>query len=281
MVLNPSVRRVVQAARPANLALMALYYGVLYIKFFSDVPLPSYVLLMLTVLFLAAAGNLHNDLEDIPNDIINRKANLYVRERTKFIRLLPYWLYAAGLASGGAFALISGEPGRFFYFVAVAALLFFYNKALKKTPLIGNFTVSLLTALAVVQPLFFFPADHRKARFLFWLAMVMFLANLAREIVKDILDRKGDRLAGFRTLGVLSVHTAARTLFFVHLFLIAAVLMLATAAPGTFCRLWYAALAVFFAYLLRPLTAKRKSYAQLKNYYKWSMLAGILGLTGC
>jgi len=272
------IRLFLQAVRWKNLLLLALYYGIIRYCFFPDVPGSTYALLLFSVLLIAAGGNLENDLKDIVPDRINRKNNFYHRLQHPLAKWLPYVFYIGGLISAWVFLSRIGRPGFMWYFVAVVILLINYNLVLKKTPLIGNFVISMLTAAVVMQPVFFFDTSPYVSRILILLGTSVFFTNLNREIVKDIADRKGDRLAGFQTLGVISVKTALQTVFAVQLLAAAVLMVLAFHIRPLTGKIYYGLLAAAYLYLLYYVSLRRKNIRTLKNVYKWLQLIGILGI---
>jgi len=77
-------------------------------------------------------------------------------------------------------------------FFAAALLCMAYNRYLKSLPLVGNFTVALLTTLPILIPLK-----------LSILAFFAFMLTFAREIVKDIEDMEGDKSKNLKTFPLL------------------------------------------------------------------------------
>lgn len=275
------VRRVMellQGIRIKNLLLLLLYHIIIYYKFFSQVNTTGFALLTLTVLLIAAAGNLENDLHDIFIDRYNRKKNYYHKPGRRIKKYLPYVFYVAGLISAAIFVSRLDMPGYMFYFIAIVVLLINYNTVLKKTPFIGNFVVSFLTALVVIQPVFFFPADIGVVKLLILIASLVFFINLNREIIKDIIDRKGDSLAGFQTLGVISVKTALQTVFFINVLIVILMAWLIFSLQNPWAKIYYTVLGIYLIYIMVHTARIRKFMWQIKKWYKWSILAGILGI---
>jgi len=276
--ISRPARHFFQGVRWINLLLIALYYIVARYVFFFSVPLDQYLELAGATLLIAAGGNLENDLRDVLVDKANRKPNFFQSGINRKKAFLPYLLYVAGWVLGSRLGWQTGKPWAFFYFASVIILLVNYNIALKKMPLIGNFVVSFLTALSVFQPAFFFDLPAPAARRLVFLVVLVFLANLNREIIKDITDRKGDRLAGFQTLGVISVRTALQTAFAGNLLLTLTLAAYALFNRGPIGRMYFGLLAVATAATGWYLTRGRKNLALIKNIYKWIILAGIAGI---
>jgi 4-hydroxybenzoate polyprenyltransferase len=83
--------------------------------------------------------------------------------------------------------------------MGMAALLWMYNRRWKRAPLAGNLCVSLLCALAV-----YFPEWPGLPLYTGIPVLFAFLTTLAREIAKDLQDRPGDKIAGYRTWPLVS-----------------------------------------------------------------------------
>ena len=154
-------------------------------------------LVVLGSVFIAAGGYVLNDVFDYETDqVVHRE------------RVLPRGEISETTARVYALALLLGSPLLFllinrlsFVNAALAALLlFFYSWKLKSTSgVIGNLAASLLASngaliggfvagnLVNVMPL----------------AICVFFATIAREIVKDIEDLPGDRTTRSRTLPML------------------------------------------------------------------------------
>jgi 4-hydroxybenzoate polyprenyltransferase len=75
------------------------------------------------------------------------------------------------------------------------ALLTLYSIYFKRTRLVGNIIVAALAAYALL----FGSLPHPNAKILFAPALLAFLLNFCRELVKDVQDAEGDRAAGFTT----------------------------------------------------------------------------------
>ena len=205
--------------RPFNLVLVALTPFALWVALVHPVagaPQVEPVLTPLQVLWLgiaialvAGAGNVVNDISDRTIDELNGRPNPLL----------------AGVPVGGAWALYVGlnlvalgisyalarETDRLWALLAWPAavgLLLVYSLALKCVPLLGNAAVALLCAavpgfLLVAEPslLDALPGAATSHALLAY-CLFAFAGTMARELVKDLQDREGDRQAGCRTLAV-------------------------------------------------------------------------------
>lgn len=164
---------------------------------------------------LAAGGYIINDIYDLETDEINKPQRKVIGK--KFTLAAAWQLYfGANIISLGSGYLVSkaaGMPNLWMLPLIAIAILYFYSISLKKIPLLGNITVSLLTALPVILVALFdlIPTiDIQNVEFVKSGVLVIaiyslfaFWTNLIREIVKDAEDYEGDKLQGYKTLAVV------------------------------------------------------------------------------
>jgi len=141
------------------------------------------------IFFLVAFANAHNDIIDCEIDKINRpnrplpSGKISIRVAKISVCVLFFLTMFFSILAGFKFAIL---------FFAAALLCLVYNRFLKSLPLVGNFTVALLTTLPVLIPMKFSI-----------LAFFAFMLTFAREIVKDIEDIEGDKSKNLKTLPLL------------------------------------------------------------------------------
>lgn len=179
----------------------------------------------LAVFFVCAAGNIFNDTVDIEIDRINRPRRVLVRGAVTTRQAY----YLAGLCALASLILAVAVNYQVFALVLVALVtLAAYNLGLKRVPLLGNMLIALLAGLTfltggwAVDPelVFILPGPLVPALF-------GFLIHLDREILKDIQDKEGDKVAGLRTLPMI-VGDSRALLIIIGIFV---VLVLATIYP--------------------------------------------------
>jgi 4-hydroxybenzoate polyprenyltransferase len=184
-----------------------------------EVPLKgiNFILLVISSVFIAAAGYIINDYFDLNIDRINKPDKLVV---DKVIRrrwaIVWHWFFSlAGLAIG---VYLSFATNIFWIVIAhfcCNLALWFYSTTFKKKLLSGNILISLLTAWVVLVIGF---ADHYKImanldiyagvdrskllRLTFLYAGFAFIISLVREVVKDIEDMEGDQKFGCKTMPI-------------------------------------------------------------------------------
>lgn len=179
----------------------------------------QFVLLVVTTTTLAASGNVINDYFDIAADQINRPERQVVGSviERRGALLLHVLLTLVGLFCGLALAVFFHKETYALLFISIPIVLWFYSTLFKKQLLIGNIVVGLLTALTayLVVSVEFTAIVRTSGRAIVesaacsaaWsyataYALFALVSNLAREIIKDMEDVKGDAACGCRTLPI-------------------------------------------------------------------------------
>ena len=191
-----------------------IYYP-LYRDAVPENDLLHFIFLVLASLFIAAAGYVINDYFDINIDEINKPGKMIV---DKFIhrRWAIAWHFILSFI-GLVFTALALPVFHKWYLVlaniACVALLWFYSTRFKKSLLVGNIIVSLLTAWTILIVFFskvspgnaFGPGYHAQPKF-FRLAFLYggfaFVCSLIREAIKDIEDIKGDERYGSHSMPI-------------------------------------------------------------------------------
>lgn len=200
------------------LALMQLIFRFGYLEIIN-IPLSlfywQYALLVGATVLIAAGGYVINDIFDQETDLENKTNNVIIGKYISESK--AYTIYAAltisGVACGFILANSVSHPNFAVIFVLIATLLYFYASSLKQIAVLGNVTVALLLAFSVLIIGVFdifpntFDVNRQQMSLAFSIlwdyAKFAFIVNLAREIIKDIEDIKGDNNQGIRTLPVI------------------------------------------------------------------------------
>jgi len=174
-------------------------------------------LLVIATILVAAAGYVINDYFDVQMDEINKPRRIFI-DRTIHRRsamLLHQILTGSGVLLALYVAWHVGNLKLGFVHAIVAAFLWFYSTGYKRKFLVGTILVSFLTGLVILivglyEKNIFQPADAASQRaayaiiiILFFYFVFSFLISLARELVKDLQDMKGDRLYQSRTVPII------------------------------------------------------------------------------
>ena len=178
-------------------------------------------LLVLTTVLIAAAGYIVNDLEDYELDVINKPQKVIIGEKISVTTATGlYWLLVViGFAIALYLAFYVSNLKLVLLYPAATLGLWVYSKFLKRKVLSGNIIVSLFVAFVAGIVLFaerenFFRMGHDEGLLIqtvfgAYLAFA-FLANMMREIIKDMEDKKGDESNGCRTLPIVYGNQTAK-----------------------------------------------------------------------
>ena len=204
-----------------NLLIIGLVQGITFFVIFS----PAYVsnhaettvtneirlLLTLCTLLITASGYVINDIHDITEDQTNKPLERIVDRLIPIPVAQKFYNILVGL--GGILAIYIAYVQSAWlllptYPLAVG-ILYYYARSAKKSGLIGNILVALMTSGAVLLPLLALrnEAFNGLGKLQFeqvgYFAIFSGLINLIREWVKDLQDVPGDKKAGVRSIPIL------------------------------------------------------------------------------
>lgn len=170
----------------ASLAVMAGF--ILVSRSLSAFLMPEMYIAVISAFLITAAGNAINDYTDVGSDRINRPLKPIPSGR----------LSRNGVLFFSAILFILGTALAFFLpksalIIALfnSVILILYSLYLQSKVFISNISISYLVASTFL----FGGAAAGNISTVSWLALLAFLPNTAREIVKDIEDMEGDRLS--------------------------------------------------------------------------------------
>lgn len=166
-------------------------------------------LLSFSVVFLiTGAGNTLNDYYDAETDKINHPDRPIPSGRIKQKNAM---IFAVSLFISGIIISLFLNPLAFFIAVFAILLLVSYEKSLKNTGLGGNITISILVGLVFIFGGVSIGITDKTIKVILVLTFMSFLANLGREIIKDIEDVEGDtdrdtlpRIVGVKNAGLVA-----------------------------------------------------------------------------
>ncbi|HLV41835.1 MAG TPA: geranylgeranylglycerol-phosphate geranylgeranyltransferase [Brumimicrobium sp.] len=219
--------------RPINLLIIAVtmysvggYLDIVYAEFNDGIMLIrsfNFFLLVISTVFIAAAGNIINDYFDVRADRINRPERTIIITHIKrrwaivFHWVLNFIAFAIAIHLG----LVLETFWYVFIHLLSINLLWFYSMQLKRTLVVGNVVIALLTALVPVLVGIYYQDFYRGVTletahpfhlnsYQFFpiylgigLGIFAFVLNLTREIVKDMEDVKGDLVLKARTIPIV------------------------------------------------------------------------------
>jgi len=182
--------------RPANAVMAGVATVVAYLIATGTLG-PSVILLLVAVALITAAGNVINDYFDADIDAVNRPDRPIPSGQVSRCAARRYALvlFAAGIAISLFTNFICAGIALF-----NAILLVLYAARLKSMPVVGNIAVAYLSG-----SMFLFGGAFAGVAGLVHLtplAVMTFLAMMARELLKDAEDIEGDAVGGAATLPI-------------------------------------------------------------------------------
>lgn len=143
-----------------------------------------------------ASGYIINNFYDSEKDLINRPTKTMLDRLVSQKTKLQVYFGLNFLATALAF-IISFRAALFF--AVYIFLIWFYSHKLKKYPIVGNLTASLLAILPFFGILLYFKNFYHV---IFAHASFLFLLILIREMIKDLENIKGDVANNYQTIPV-------------------------------------------------------------------------------
>jgi len=253
-------------------------------------------LLILATLFIAAAGNIINDIYDVETDAINKPHKLIVGKSISEITAYNLFIVfnIIGVGIGFYVSTLVDKSGFFSIFVIISALLYVYASYLKRILLIGNIIISVLVGLSVLivgvfELLPSVTPQNQQFQFTFFkiifdYAIFAFIINLLREIAKDLEDIDGDYKAGMNTLPIAIGRKRATNILFI-LTLITILVLVFYIVNALYKN--EIATGYFLLFIIGPLiytsiksfsASKKQDYNHISNMLKLVMLFGMLSL---
>ena len=180
-----------------------------------------FLMLVLSTVFIAAAGYIINDYFDSRTDRLNRPSRVVIDREISRRKAIFYHtvLNIAGVGLGIYLAFYIHVPGLSLIFLFASGFLWFYSTNYKRQFLVGNLMVAFLTAaVPMLVILFELPllnkayglimiTHHASFTYIFyWISgftFFAFLTTLIREIIKDSEDFEGDSAYGMNTLPIV------------------------------------------------------------------------------
>ena len=183
----------------------------------------DFTLLVISIVLIAAGGNVINDLFDLETDKINKPTKVTVNTifSESHVKLMYALLTFIGIIVGIYLSYKSDNSLASFYFIAVSVLLFLYSSYFKRKALFGNLIVSLLIGFSIILlGVFDVLPNYNNTNNLFVFNMILayaifaFSLNLIREIIKDIEDIDGDYSSEMKTLPIIFGRKRAQNCIF-------------------------------------------------------------------
>ncbi|MBK5285475.1 MAG: UbiA family prenyltransferase, partial [Bacteroidia bacterium] len=161
--------------------------------------------LVLTTVMIATAGYILNDSFDSSIDSVNKPAKQSFASVISKTAAINIFIIICSIAVVIAFFLAESINNIWLGGVQLASvvLLAFYSNYLKKILLLGNLVVASLSAMVLITAGLYEPSFYPNFSYIIIYAVFAFLFSLFREIVKDVEDEAGDRIAGRKTIPIV------------------------------------------------------------------------------
>lgn len=276
----------------------ALLKFVLFQKFELNITLDliHFILLALSSVFIAIAGYVINDINDIKADEINKPSKVFVGKKIPFKTANNLFLAfnSIGLLIGFYLTIYIHKNSFFIIYIIISLLLYRYSIDLKKRYIVSNLVVSFVVFLSIlIVPIFdIVPATNALNRdsqiiifkLVFIISSFAFFLTWMREILKDIEDIEGDKKIHSKTipivngvqksksiLTILSILTFIGVTYFVYQ-------MYQTNNIASIYLLIFVSMPLLYFALKIKVANTKKEYHQLSNLLKAIMLLGILSI---
>lgn len=181
----------------------------------------AFGILVFGTIMLAAGGYAINDYFDVKIDRINKNKKVIVDRyiKRRVVMMLHLVFTGLGLLSTVYLSYITGLWQLSALFIFVAFTLWYYSTTLQHQFLVGNLAIALMAGFVpLIVGLFEIPlqnAAHPEiveklgysifnipAYWIIGFSGAIFSLTLAREISKDVIDIRGDRMFGSRTIPI-------------------------------------------------------------------------------
>lgn len=241
----------------------------------EDILEARFLMLVISTVMIAAAGYIINDYYDQKIDMVNRPKKVVVGvDLSRRPALLAHTMInVLGIVVGFWVDLLVGLVHIF-----SASLLWYYSNYLRRLPLIGNMSISLLSGMSILLVLVFFQSTHEIA---FIYALFAFLMVLIREIIKDIEDVKGDEAFGVQTVPVIwGIRGAKIIIYLVVLSGSALLLYLLISHENMILRYYFLGLTPLFIWFIYMLIGAdtMKQFRRLHLFCDTIVFTGLLSL---
>jgi len=219
-----------------------------------------------------ASGYIINNFYDSEKDLINRPNKSMLDRLVSQTTKLQVYFGLNFLATALAY-IISFRAALFF--AVYIFLIWFYSHKLKKYPIVGNLTASLLAVLPFFGILLYFKNFYHV---IFAHATFLFLLILIREMIKDLENIKGDVANNYQTIPVrFGEKVSKQVITSLTIFTIFPVYILIEKYDVGYMDIYfYMSFIVLIFFLLKLWKSETQvQYIQLHNILKLIIVAGV------
>jgi len=260
----------------------------------------DFLILVLSTIFLTAAGYVINDYFDTKTDEFNRPNRVIVDRLISRRSAMALHIVLNVLGVIGGF-YVSHKVGHLkfgFIFILITGILWYYSTTYKRQFLVGNILVALLTALVPLLVILYempllnyayadilIKENTNLNVVLYWIlafSFFAFITTLIREIIKDTEDFEGDNAYGRNTMPILLGinYTKMIVVILITGTLASLILIYLRELQGSPVTFWYLLIILVlpFIYLIyRIIKANsKKDYHFASVLMKFIMLGGLL-----
>ncbi|MBU2948701.1 geranylgeranylglycerol-phosphate geranylgeranyltransferase [Zobellia uliginosa] len=222
-----------------------------------------------------ASGYIINNFYDAEKDLINKpRKSMIDRFVGQQFKLTTYFILnflAVIAASYVSFKAV-------FFFSAYIFGIWIYSHKLKRLPFIGNF-VSATLAIAPFFAVFVYYKNFENVIFVH--AMFLFLLILAREMIKDLENLKGDLVQNYKTIPILYGGAVSKVLIstLILFTLIPSLLLILKFDVGYMNYYFMACVVLLILFLVLLVRSKsKKDYVWLHNILKLIIIVGVFSI---
>lgn len=262
------------------------YYFLSPLIAIDDVLSNRFLLLISSTFLATAAGYIINDYMDVKLDMVNKPKSVIIGKRIS--RRWAIFLHSGFniLAIYLAWQISYRVAGLVF---TCSLLLWMYSQYYKKSYLLGNFLVALMTASTIFILIPF--DENTNVSLCLAYSLFAFFSNLIREIIKDTEDVRGDSKFNAKTLPIkLGIRKTKTILIYLQIIFIASCIFLAYLFPlisstnNTFF-IWFCVYmlilviipSIYSLYLIWNADTK-KHFTKLSLLSKLIMVFGVIGM---
>lgn len=224
---------------------------------------------------IIASGYIINNFYDAEKDLINKpRKSMLDRLVSQRFKLITYFLLnflAVFTASYVSFKAV-------LFFSAYIFGIWFYSHKLKKVPFIGN-VVSATLAITPFFAVFVYYKNFENVIFVH--AIFLFLLILAREMIKDLENIKGDLVQNYQTIPIIYGPRISKVCIavLIVLTLIPSLLLIANFDVGLMSYYFMACIVLLLVFLVLLQKSKiKRHYVWLHNILKFVIIAGVFSI---
>ncbi len=236
---------------------------------------PKLFFLALSSAFLIAAGYIINGFYDSEKDMINNPdVALFNQIVSKHFRLYCYFGFNF---IGVLLALLVNLEIVVFHFLFSIGL-WLYSHKFKKILIVGNLTGTFLIIVPFFSVSIYY---HTITPFIMLYVGFVFLIEITRNVIKDMIALKGDFIMGYKTLPVAFGKSNTRLVVLLMQILTISIPFFLYMIKGVSMIMLYflfSAIMIFGSMIVLLVSDEKSTLTIVNNIYKFILLAGIVSI---